>query len=229
MTPPIRRPNADGTISVGPLEIMTPERRREALAAAPLHGRRSTDLPEVPGERDTPPHGRRPHEAHGRTLAGHHESYSRLTAARGPTTHTAGRAPTVRTGMPAPGLELRGTMVREYGPLGSTRHWEPRLVETAGGSRGLPPVHSRTRLTVEQRIQNALSEARRHLAGARMDARLGADERANSELTAAEAQLTRARRLARGARSLSAETRADLHAVAGEVNSTLGTIIAAGI
>src|SRR5262245_4367228 len=214
MTPPrfTSRTNPDGTIPVGPLEIMTPERRREALAAAPLHDRR-------------------PHGPPALALAGHHESYGRLTAARGTPTHTAGQTqPSSRSGhrIVGPALEMRGEIVRSYGPTGSTRTWQPTYVATRGASGVFPPMGEHTRrMTVAQRIESSLAEARRHLANARLDASLGANSRANQELTAAEREFTRASRLARGARGLSQQTRAEIRAVQTELTQTLGTVIAA--
>jgi hypothetical protein len=212
----VQHTNPDGTIPVGPLEIMTPQRRREALAAAPLHDRRSAGAPEL-------------------ALAGHHERFGALTAARGTSTHTAGRSHSdSRSGhaVPSPGLEMRGAFVREYGSAGSSRTWQPTYVAASRGASGVlpsPTTGHRSRITVAQRIESSLAEARRHLSNARLDASLGADSRANAELTAAEREFTHASRLARGARGLGEATRAEIRAVDAEINRTLGAVIAADL
>lgn len=119
--------------------------------------------------------------------------------AQGAPTATTGRIERTR---PQPGLQLRGHIVnRGYG-MEHRREWEPTYVSTPSRSPNpRPMVRSQTtsdrHMTPTQRIQSLITEAERHLANGRIDARLGATDRAREEFQQAHTVIQQALRIAR--------------------------------
>lgn len=176
VTPPRVHSDGSGTVSMGPLRTISPDRRGEALAAGDLghlHGR---------PDRFTPP---RPTAE--RVVAGHSRAPSRSSRAAGP----------VHAGDPrqavGPTIEMQGgEMVRVGYGLDAHREFRPRLATVAPRPTRVVERPAHFAPGTEGRIQRFVARAN--------------DCLSRGNLEGAQSAIDRAHVIARHARGLSLET-----------------------